>query len=230
MSEVFITAEAEEPREITNFSLMALAGFLVSIAGLFSIQYIQMLPVPFVAAVLGAIALLTATRFKIGMLSKILALLAVSIGTTTASYGLLYRGIETNSDLAQVRKIAEVYLDNLSKDKLKEVFYLVGFPPELDEGPAGTDSSTKRAMKRLTEDFAHIEIRGRKTPPKWVYVALVSEYPNASGHSYKVIYKDDGQSVAPEYYLYVRKNCPKYDNSKTTVNWFVDKLESAKKQ
>ncbi len=230
MSEVFLSAEAEEARETTNFSLMALCGFLLAMAGLFSIQYTQMLPVPFVGAVVGAVALLTAKRFKVSMLSKILAFVAVSVGTTTASYAILYRGLETNSDLQQVRKIAEVYLDNLSKDKLKEVFYLVGFPPELDEGPPGSDSPTKRAMKRLTEDFAHIEIRNRKTPPKWVFVGVVAEFPNASGHTYKIIYKDDGQTVAPEYYLFVRKNSQKYDSSKTTVNWFVDKLESAKKQ
>jgi len=230
MSEVFLTAETEESRETTSFSLMALLGFATSLAGLFSIQYLQMLPVPFVGAALGAIALLTAKKFKIGLVSKAIGFLAITIGTTTASYGLLYRAIETNYDLGQVRKISETYLDNLSKDNLDQVFFLVGFPPELDEGPAGSDSATKRAMNRLKQDFAHLEIRGRKTPPKWVFVSVVSEYPNASGHTYKIIYKDDGQSVPPQYYLFVRKNCQKYDKTKTTVNWFVDKLESVKSQ
>jgi hypothetical protein len=230
MSEVFLTAEAEESRETTNFSLMALLGFATSLAGLFSIQYVQMVPVPFAGAALGALALLTAKKFKIGWISKALAVLAVAVGTTTASYGLLYRTIENNYDLVEVKKIAEVYLDNLSKDKLDNVFYLVGFPPELDEGPPGRESATKRAMNRLKEDFAHVEIRGRKTPPKWVFVSVVSEYPNASGHTYKIIYKDEGQSVPPQYYLFVRKTSQKYDKSKSTVNWFVDKLESAKSQ
>ncbi len=230
MSEVFLTAEAEETRETTNFSLMALLGFATSLAGLFSIQYMQMIPASFAGAALGAIALLTAKRFKLGLVSKALGFLALAIGTTTPSYGLLYRAIENNYDLVQVKKIAETYLDNLSKDNLDSVFYLVGFPPELDEGPAGGDSATKRAMNRLKEDLAHIEIRGRKTPPKWVFVSVVTEYPNASGHTYKIIYKDDGQSVPPQYYLFVRKNCPKYDKSKTTVSWFVDRLDSAKSQ
>ncbi len=230
MSEVFLTAEAEEARETTNFSLMALLGFFISLAGLFSIQYVQMIPVPLIGATMGALALLTAKRFKIGLFSGTLGFLALAIGTTTASYGLLYRSIESNYDLVQVRKIAEAYLDNLSKDNLDKVFFLVGFPAELDEGPAGTDSPTKRAMNRLREDLAHIEIRGRKTPPKWTFVSVVTEYPNASGHTYKIIYKDDGQSVPPQYYLFVRKNCSKFDKSKTTVSWFVDRLESAKSQ
>ena len=229
MSEVFLSEEPEEQLEITTFSPLALCSFLLSIIGLFSIQYFQMLPIAILAAILGAIGLLIAKRFKYGMFSRALAFLGVAIGTITSSYGPLYQSIESNYDLAQIRAISETYLENLSKDNLDNVFYLVGFPTEVDPS-VSADSPTQKAMQRLREDRAHIEIRGRKTTPKWTFVSLVTEYPNQAGHTYKVIYRDDGQSVPPEYYLFVRKNCAKFDRSRTTVNWYVDKLESAKKQ
>ncbi len=229
MSETFLTAEAEDISESTNFSTMALFGFFLALAGIFSIQYIQMMPIAIVGATLGAAALLLSKRFKLGFVSKTMGFLALAIGATTTSYGLSYRSIETNYDLEQAKKIAETYLDNLSKDNLDRVFFLVGFPADADEGPLSTDSATKRAMNRLREDFAHVEIRGRKGNPKWVFVGIESEQAVATGHTYKLLYRDEGQSIPPSYSLFVRKNCRKYDRTKPTVNWFVDKLEAAKK-
>ena len=153
MSETFLTAEAEDISESTNFSIMALIGFFLALAGIFSIQYIQMVPVAIAGAAMGAAALLLSKRFKLGFFSKFMAFLALSIGATTTSYGLFHRSIETNYDLAQARKIAETYLDNLSKDNLDRVFFLVGFPAEADAEQSGADSATQRAMNRLREDF-----------------------------------------------------------------------------
>ncbi len=229
MSETYLTAEAEDVSESTNFSIMSLFGFFLALAGIFSIQYIQMVPVAIAGATLGAAALLLSKRFKLGFFSKAMAFLTLSIGATTTSYGLFHRTIETNYDLAQARKIAETYLENLSKDNLDRVFFLVGFPSEADEGLSSTNSATQRAMNRLREDFAHIEIRGRKAAPKWVFAGIESEQAVDTGHMYKLLYRDDGQSIPPSYSLFVRKNCRKYDRTKSTVNWFVDKLEAAKK-
>ena len=85
-------------------------------------------------------------------------------------------------------------------------------------------------MDRLREDLAHLEIRGRKATPKWVFVGVESEVTVSTGHTYRLIYKDDAQSIPPSYCVYVRKNCLKYDWTQKTVNWFVDKLEVAKKR
>ena len=230
MSETFLTAEAEDVSEATNFSIVALLGFFLALAGLFSIQYIQMMPVAIAGGVFGAAALFVSKRCKLGFFSKTMGFLALVIGATTTSYGLFYRSIETNNDLTQARKIAETYLEYLSQDNLDRVFFLVGFSTEAEEGPTGKDSPTKRAMDRLRDDFAHIEIRGRKGTPKWVYVGLESELAVDSGHTYRLTYKDDGQSNPPNYSIFVRKNCKKYDSTTTTVNWFVDKLEIAKKK
>ena len=228
MSETFLTAEAEELRESTNFSVMAMFGFFLAVVGLFSIQYIQMMPVAMVGVVLGAMALFVSKRSKLGFFSKALAFLAVVIGTTTTSYGFLYRVVENNYELAQACKISEMYLENLSKGDLDRVFFLVGFPTSMPDHASEAESPLVRAMNRLREDSSHKEIRERKSPAKWVYVALQGEYPTHDSHSYKLIYKDDGQTIPPYYKVIVRKNCTKYNKTKTKVNWFVDNLESTK--
>ena len=122
-----------------------------------------------------------------------------------------------------------VVLDNLSKGELDKVFFLVGFPPGTEEMTPSeqSDSPTQRAMNRLRNDTAHKEIGLRKNVPKWVYSGLVGDYAGGDGHTYKMTYRDESQSIPPNYWIFVRKNCSKYDKSKTTVNWFVDKLEVA---
>ncbi len=231
MSQVYLSAETEEEiRETTNFSLIALFGFFLAMAGLFAIQYIQMMPFAILGGLLGAITLLTAKRRKLGFFSRTLGVLALVAGSVAASYGLFYRSLENSYDLSVARTISEMYLDNLSKGDLDKVFFLVGFPPGSEESASGeqSDSPTKRAMNRLRQDVAHKEIGLRKNPPKWAYAGLVSEFAGTDGHTYKLTYRDESQSIPPNYWILVRKNCAKYDKSRTTVNWFVDKLEIAR--
>ncbi len=230
MSENFFTAENEELRDPTNFSVMALFGFFLAMVGLFSIQYIQVMPVALVGVVLGALALLLSKRFKIGFFSKTLAFLAVVIGSTTTSYSFIYRSMENQYELSQACRTAELYLDNLSKGDLDHVFFLVGFPSAMPDMNGEAQSPTARAMKRLSDDASHKEIRERKSPAKWTFVSLEGEYSASDSYTYKLIYKDDGQSIPPFYKVVVRKNCSKYNKTKKKVNWFVDSLEFTKMQ
>jgi hypothetical protein len=231
MSQVYLTAENEEDiRETTNFSVVALFGFFLAMAGQFAIQYIQMMPIAIAGAILGGITLVTAKRRKLGFLSRTLGFLALIAGATTATYGLIYRSLESSYDISVACTTSEMYLDNLSKGELDKVFFLVGFPPGgADEMTPSeqSESPTKRAMNRLRNDPAHKEIGLRKNVPKWVYNGLLGEYSGSDGHTYKLTYRDESQSIPPKYCIFVRKNCSKYDKSKTTVNWFVDKLEVA---
>ena len=231
MSETYLTAESEEVSDSANFSVMSLFGFFLALAGIFSLQYVQMMPVAILGGTLGAAVLILAKRFQLSFLSRTLGFLALVIACTTVSYRQFYQAIENNYEITQACKISGAYLENLSKKDLERVFFLVGFPPEASEGMPGAEpeSPTVKAMKRLREDPAHTDISGRKNPPKWIFVTVESEYGAKDGHTYKLIYKDGGQTNPPFYSVFVRKNCAKYDNTKKTVNWFVDKLEIAKK-
>jgi len=230
MSQVYLSAENEEEiRETTNFSVVALFGFFLATAGLFAMQYIQMVPFAIVGGLLGAMTLITAKRRKLGVLSRSLGFLALVFGTIAASCDLFYRSLENRYDISVACTISDMYLNNLSKGDLDKVFFLVGFPPSQEETPGEqSDSPTKRAMNRLRQDPAHKEIGARKNIPKWVYGGMVAEYALSEGHTYKLLYRDETQSIPQNYWIFVRKNCSKYDKSKTTVNWFVDKLEVAR--
>ena len=224
MSEIFLTAEAEESRDPTNFSVVALLGFLLAAAGLFSIQYIHMLPIALIGAVLGAIALLTSKRYQLGFVSKSLGFLGLVIGAITVSFSVCYMYVESNYDNQQARKTAESYLDYLAKGDMDHVAFMAGSISESTD----LESTSKANALRIRDDLYHKEIKERKNP-KWIFVNVESEYVVANGHTYKLIYKDASQTVPKYYSVFVRKNCEKYDKSKLTVNWFVDKLDTAKK-
>ena len=232
MSETYLSAESEEEvLDSTNFSVMSLFGFFLAIAGIFSLQYVHMMPVAILGGILGAAVLTLAKRFQLSFFSRTLGFLAIVIASITISYIQFYHAIENKYEITQACKVAEAYLENLSKGETDKVFFLVGFPPEASQEMPGVEpqSPTVKAMKRLREDPAHLEISGRKNPPKWAFVSVESEFGSKEGHTYKLIYKDEGQTNPPFYALFARKNCTKYDKKKTTVNWFIDKLENAKK-
>ena len=231
MSQVYLSAENEEEfHETTNFSVFALFGFFLATAGLFAMQYLQMVPFAIVGGLIGAFTLVTAKRRKLGFLTRSLGFLALVLGTIASSCGLFYRSLENSYDISVACTISDMYLENLSKGDLDKVFFLVGFPPGQDETPPGEQSvsPTMRAMNRLRQDPAHKEIGARKNIPKWVCGGLVAEFALSDGHTYKLTYRDESQSIPQNYWIFVRKNGSKYDKSKTTVNWFVDKLEVAR--
>ncbi|MFO0013470.1 MAG: hypothetical protein ACK553_12050 [Planctomycetota bacterium] len=231
MNETQFHQEGDEITDSTSFSLMALAGFLGSLVGMFSVGYYQILPVSIVSTLLGAATLVTAKRFRLNLLSKFLGLVGVVIGATATSWGISERWLETYKDVSHAREIAKLYLESLSTDDLDKVYYLVGFQFEgesNEERDGAKLSEVRRAKTRLDQDQPHVEIRNRKTPAKWVFVGLDGEFQGTVGHTYRLRYRDEGQTIPPEYWVYARKDCNKFE-SKDKVHWFVDNLENVKK-
>lgn len=223
--------EGDEISDTTSFSVLSLVGVACSLVGLFSINYVQILPFAIVGALIGAVVLVTAKRFDMSLLSKIFGFLAIVVGATSASWGFSERYLATSSDIHHAKRIAEYYLESLSAKELDKVYYLVGFQFSGESGENGGGKGSpeiQRAKARLEQDAAHLEIRNRKTKAKWVYVGLEGEALGSVGYTYKLRYRDEGQTIPSEYLIYARKNCPKF-STQEKVHWFVDNLEFVKK-
>jgi hypothetical protein len=226
MNETQLTSEADEIADSTATSGVAIVAFLISLVGIFGLYYVQMIPIAIIAAVLGTFVLWTANRNRLNLISRIFASLAVMLGVTMASWGMFERKLQVDYDLLQARKIAELYLESLSKGELQQVEYLVGFQLEsVRPGGPRQESEVERAKRRLREDPAHLEIRNRRTPPKWVYVGLEGEAMGTMGYTYKLIYRDEAQTNPPLYWVFARKDCNKFE-IKDDIRWFVDSLEN----
>ncbi len=232
MNETQIHQESEEISDSTSFSAVAVIGFFFSLVGIFSIAYMQTLPVGILGSLMGAFVLLTASRYRLNGFSRVLGFLALTVGVVSISWGMFQRQLSTDSDMQQARRIAELYLASLSADDLDKVYYLVGFQFEPESPDTESDSGTPgavmvKAKNRLATDPAHVEIRTRKTPAKWTFVSLDGETTGSVGYSYRLRFRDDGQTIPPSYWIYARKDCDKYDIQEK-VHWYVDSLERAK--
>jgi hypothetical protein len=193
--------------------------------GIFSLQYIQVLPFAILGAALGALSLLIAKRHRFGFVSKMLGVLAVVIGATTASTGFFGRVLEDKHDLSQSQKICELYLDSLSKGEMDRVLFLAGIDPIRDTQSEAADA--KQAVSRIRTDAVHLAIKNRKTPASWKFIGLVGDYAAAGAHVYKLSYQDVSQAIPPKYVLSVRRTSPKRDRKATSINWYVDHLSLA---
>jgi hypothetical protein len=230
MNDPLLHQEADEIADSTSFSGVAILGLLFSLAGVFSVRYVQMLPVALVGGALGAIALVTASRYRLNLISRIFAFLGLVIGITFASWGMFERGMKSSYDLTQGRRIGELYLNSLSANELEKIYYLAGFQfdgesPEQQEEAKQTE--LQRAKTRVATDPAHTEIRTRKTPAKWVFVSLDGEFDGTLGRTYRLRYRDEGQTIPSAYWIYARKT-PREVNGRNEVHWFVDNLERVK--
>jgi hypothetical protein len=229
MNETQMSQESDEVADSKSFSAVALVGLLLSLVGIFSINYIHTMPLSLIGTLLGAFTLWTAKRSNLSWFSRAMGFLAVVIGTSVFSWGWFERQLNTSYDLEQAKKVAQLYLDSLSKEDLETVYYLVGFQFQGTSPQTQNEELTEldRAKKRLNVDPAHVEIRSRRTPSKWVYESLEAESIGTSGYSYKLKFRDEGQTNPPSYRIYARKNATKFD-VKDEVRWYVDSIESVK--
>lgn len=225
MNETVLTAETDEILDTTSFSLVALIGFLLALVGIFSLQYIQVLPFAILGGALGALSLVIAKRNRFGFVSKLFGFLAVVISATTASTGFFGRVLEDKHDLSQSQKICDLYLDSLSKGNMDRVLFLAGIDPIRDTQSEAADA--KQAVSRIRTDAVHLAIKNRKTPASWKFVGLTGDYPASGAHIYKLSYQDVGQANSPKYILSVRRSSPKRDRKATSINWYVDSLSVA---
>jgi len=222
--------ETDEVSDSESFSGFSLIALIASTVGTLSLQYVHFMPLAIVGTVLGMFVLLFSKKLVLSRLSKIFGFLAVVLGATSASWGLSSSFLHSNYELTQARKVAELYLNALSKKDLDSVYYLVGFQFEGERRPGDDAPQTEleRAKSRLAADPAHVEIQKRRDPPKWTFVSLDGEAMGTSGYSYKLRYRDEGQTNPPTYFVYARKDVQERFATKKEIHWYVDTVEAVR--
>jgi hypothetical protein len=240
--------DLQEIGETRNFSGLALVGFLGSLLGCFSILYVHFVPIAIASIVAGSIVLVTAQRAQHSTFSQFLAAAAISIAATTASWGYFNRTLTLDYDIKAARETAELYLENLSSGNREKLLMLVGVPLESGDMAPGSEpkkaeSPLVAASRKIDTDPAHLEIRARKAPAKWVYVGIDAEYNSEDSHAYKLRYIDMGQTNPPSYSIFTRKSCPKggprvaphnkgvkYEEQNLDIHWYIDEVQAVQKQ
>jgi hypothetical protein len=247
MTETYLHAETEEIVDAKNFSGLSLVAVILSLVGSFSVLYVHFLAIAIIAAIVGCVVLQIASKYQLSGFSKFLALLAIFISSTTGSWGVFRRSMETNQDVQQARVLAEKYLNYLSQNDLNKALLLQGVPADVVALPPTTlkemqPSPADLAKQKIDTETAFREIRNRKSPAKWTYLGLNADFAMETSHLYKLLFRDDGQTNPPTYFVYVRKDCPKagpaaapYNKGKVlqpsdlVVHWYLDTIESALK-
>lgn len=240
--------DLQELEETKNFSGLALLAFLGSLISCFSILYVHFVPIAIAAIVGGAIVLMIANRSQLSGFSRFLAAASIAIAATTVSWGYFSRAMTLDYDIRAARQTAEIYLESLSAGNQEKLLMLVGVPLESGDmspgsEPKPSESPIVLASKKLNTDPAHVEIRGRKSPAKWVYAGLDGEFPGDDEHTYKLRYVDEGQTNPPAYWVFARKNCPKAgpkaalrnknvkpEELKLDIHWFIQDVQAVQKQ
>ena len=222
--------ETDELVDSESFSGFSLVGLIASLVGILSLSYVHFMPFAIIGTVLGMFVLLFAKKMGLSKLSKIFAFLAVALGATCASWGLSASFLHSNYELVQARKVAELYLNALSKGDLDSVYYLVGFQHESERRPGddAPETELRKAKNRLAVDPAHVAIQKRRGSAKWTFVSLDGEAIGTAGYSYKLKYRDDGQTNPLSYFVYARKDVQERFATKKEIHWYVDTVEAVK--
>ena len=222
--------ESDEITDSKAFSGFSVLGLLASLAGIFSIQYVHLMPLAIGGTLLGMFVLLFSKKMALSNLSKIFGFLAVAIGATCASWGVSRSFLHSNYELTQARKVAELYLNALSAGDLDSVYYLVGFQFESERRPGddAPETELQKAKKRLATDPSHVEIQKRGDRSQWTFVSLDGEAMGTAGYSYKLRYRDDGQTNPPSYFVYARQDVPERFATKEEIHWYVDTVEAVR--
>ncbi|MBU6175025.1 MAG: hypothetical protein KGQ60_14535 [Planctomycetes bacterium] len=245
MTETLLGSETDEIVDAKNFSGLSLVGLLLAIVGSFSLAYVQMLPIAILAVVIGAVVLLLAKRKELSGFSQFLGMLAIFLGAGSGALGVFSRSLATQYDVEQAKAVSAKYLENVAKWDEDVLLLLNGVTLEKADSPNKTspESTEGKVRSKIENDPIHMEIRSRKTAPKWVYAGLDGEFPSESGgYVYKLRFIDQAQTNPPSYWVYARKNCPKggpaqapQNKGRTlgpndlVVHWYIDSIESAQK-
>lgn len=225
--------EGDEIGKPKSFSWLSLAGLFSSLVGIFSTYYVQILPFSVLGTAIGALTLLLANRWDLNWFSRWIGSLAVIVGTIAGASGFFDRMLETSGDVQQARLISELYLKSLSSNDWDKVNYLVGeiasVPGDEDErGGEAPEAQITKLKKSVETDPTHVEIAKRGTLAKWEYAGLEGEYSGLMGYTYRLRFREIGQTIPSEYIVYARKDCEKFE-TKETVRWFVDSLDRKRK-
>jgi hypothetical protein len=82
MNPITLSSETDEIIDRPKFSLLALVGFGIACIGVFSFEYVQVMPFALIGVAIGAFCLITANRKRQGILTKMLATDSIALGAT----------------------------------------------------------------------------------------------------------------------------------------------------
>jgi len=227
MNQITLSAESDEIIDRPKFSLLSLIGLGISILGVLSFNYVQVMPFAVIGAAIGAFCLITANRKRQGFTTKILATLSIALGATASSAGYFTRNLETSYDLTHARNLAELYLSSLSKGDMSRIYFLNGIEPGAETKTQSPELT--QAVNRIKTDPALLAILAHKQPANWVYEDEAVAYSGDDFFTFRLTYRDDGQPNKPKYWVYSRRNGRKNDTSEKTARWKVDKIEPVPK-
>ncbi|XZE22344.1 hypothetical protein SH449x_002267 [Pirellulaceae bacterium SH449] len=212
MSDVNMTDGSEILDESKPFSVLAVVSLFLALVGLLSMLFLAMIPVALVASALGVVAFLLGKRNDYNLFSTIAALLAVVLGITSVTTGLLARNFSTKADLVEARKISEAYLDLIHAQDFDRLSLMNGMPSPPEEFERQQPSEQEKfafRKKNLSTNPLYKEIAALPEAPKWAFAKLESEQPTSYFCDYKLIYRDENRAKSPLYKITVRRNQPK---------------------
>ena len=212
MSNVSMTDRSEIMDESKPFSVVAIVAFVLSLLGILSIQFIPFIPIALAAIGLGVLAKFLGRKNDYSGFSMVLAVLAVALGVTSVTSGLLARNFSTQADLSQAKKLAETYLGLIHEQDFDRIALINGTqaPPEEFDRRKPTEQEQFLFRKRtLKANPVYKEIFSLSEAPKWQFVRLDSEEDTSYFCDYRLIYRDENRAKSPLYKISVRRNQPK---------------------
>lgn len=228
MNQITLSAESDEIIDRPKFSLLSLIGFGIAAIGVFSIEYVQVMPFAIIGAGVGIFCLITANGKRQGVLTRILAATAIALGATAASAGFFTRNLEVSYDLTHAKNLAGLYLESISSGDMNKVLFLNGIEPSADAQTQNVELT--KSISRIKTDPTLIEIQAHKQPVKWVFMGEAIPYRGDDFFTFRLTYRDEGQPNKPKYWVYSKRNGRKNDASAKTARWKVDKIEPVPKQ
>lgn len=207
-----MTDRSEIMDESKPFSVVAIVAFVLSLLGILSVQFTPFIPIALAAIGLGVLAKFLGRKNDYNGFSMVVAVLAVAIGVTSVTSGLLARKFSTQADLSQAKKLAETYLGLIHEQDFDRISLINGTeaPPEEFDRRKPTEQEQFLFRKRtLKANPVYKEIFSLPEPPKWQFVRLESEEDTSYFCNYKLVYRDENRPKSPQYKISIRRNQPK---------------------
>jgi hypothetical protein len=223
MNQITLSSETDEIIDRPKFSLLSLIGLGIASIGALAFNYVQVMPFAVMGAAIGIFCLLTAKRKRQGVLTRFLASMSIALGTTAASAGYFTRYLEMDYELTHAKNIADIYVEAIAKGDMSRVYFLNGLEPGAETQTQNTELTS--AVNRIKTDPTLVAIRAFKQPSQWEFTGEAVPFQGDGFFTYRLTYRDVGQSNKPKYWVYSRRNGRKKDMSEKTARWKIDKIE-----
>ncbi|MFO0923321.1 MAG: hypothetical protein U0905_12620 [Pirellulales bacterium] len=190
------SSDIESLEDESCFSLMALFGFLASLVGTFTFLHVMLIPFAIMALGMGMVATLMQKKWNISKVSRLLAFLALAIGTFSTGWGATRHWLDQGMKKSFARSAAEKYLKLLAAGDIDSAFRLSKSQAELmgDQPDVASMINTFNASRKHVDEFAKqfaiAEVIRRGSKAKWEYVSLRSVYQTNNGTNYLMVFRD----------------------------------------